>query len=454
MKPPSTVFVCQSCGAQARKWLGRCLDCGKWNSLVEEPLTTAGPNPVLRPALTGERARPYVDIDSFDADRVTTGISELDRVLGGGMVPGSLILLGGEPGIGKSTLLLQAAAHVAHTGRSVLYCSGEESPHQVRGRGERLGVSAEGLYLLAETCLERVLDEVTRLSPGLVVVDSIQTLFSLKLESAPGTVGQVRDAANQLLFVAKGRNVPVLIVGHVTKDGNLAGPKVLEHVVDTVLYFEGDRHHAHRIVRAVKNRFGAISEVGLFRMTVNGLETVTNPSQQFLSERNATVPGSVVLCSLEGSRPILVEVQALVGSGSYGNAQRVTSGVDRQRLSLLLTVLEKRVGLPLTGEDVFVNIPGGIPIHEPAVDLAIVAAVASSLRNQPVLPGVAVFGEVGLAGEVRGISQPGLRVREAAQMGFTRCVMPAGSQSADVSAPGCEIFGVDTVGQALDGLFA
>lgn len=454
MKPPSTVFVCQSCGAQARKWLGRCLDCGKWNSLVEEPLTTAGPNPVSRPALTGERARPYVDIDSFDADRVTTGISELDRVLGGGMVPGSLILLGGEPGIGKSTLLLQAAAHVAHTGRSVLYCSGEESPHQVRGRGERLGVSAEGLYLLAETCLERVLDEVTRLSPGLVVVDSIQTLFSLKLESAPGTVGQVRDAANQLLFVAKGRNVPVLIVGHVTKDGNLAGPKVLEHVVDTVLYFEGDRHHAHRIVRAVKNRFGAISEVGLFRMTVNGLETVTNPSQQFLSERNATVPGSVVLCSLEGSRPILVEVQALVGSGSYGNAQRVTSGVDRQRLSLLLTVLEKRVGLPLTGEDVFVNIPGGIPIHEPAVDLAIVAAVASSLRNQPVLPGVAVFGEVGLAGEVRGITQPGLRVREAAQMGFTRCVMPAGSQSVDVSAPGCEIFGVDTVGQALDGLFA
>ena len=454
MKPPSTVFICQSCGAQARKWLGRCLDCGKWNSLVEEPLATAGPNSVSRPALTGESARPYVDIDSFEADRVTTGISELDRVLGGGMVPGSLILLGGEPGIGKSTLLLQAAAHVAHTGRSVLYCSGEESPHQVRGRGERLGVSAEGLYLLAETCLERVLDEVTRLSPGLVVVDSIQTLFSLKLESAPGTVGQVRDAANQLLFVAKGRNVPVLIVGHVTKDGNLAGPKVLEHVVDTVLYFEGDRHHAHRIVRAVKNRFGAISEVGLFRMTANGLETVTNPSQQFLSERNATVPGSVVLCSLEGSRPILVEVQALVGSGSYGNAQRVTSGVDRQRLSLLLTVLEKRVGLPLTGEDVFVNIPGGIPIHEPAVDLAIVAAVASSLRNQPVLPGVAVFGEVGLAGEVRGITQPGLRVREAAQMGFTRCVMPAGSQSVDVSAPGCEIFGVDTVGQALDGLFA
>jgi DNA repair protein RadA/Sms len=364
-----------------------------------------------------------------------------------------LILLGGEPGIGKSTLLLQAAACVAESGRPVLYCSGEESPHQVRRRGDRLGVSAADLYLLAETCLERVIDEVTRLSPGLVVVDSIQTLFSLKLGSAPGTVGQVRDAANQLLFVAKGRNVPVLLVGHVTKDGNLAGPKVLEHVVDTVLYFEGDRSQTQRVVRSVKNRFGAVSEIGLFRMTVNGLEPVTNPSQQFLSERNAKVPGSVVLCSLEGSRPILVEVQALVGTGNYGNAQRVTSGVDRQRLSLLLTVLEKRAGLQLMSEDVFVNIPGGMPIHEPAVDLAIVAAVASSLRNQPVRPGVVVFGEVGLAGEVRGITQPGLRVREAAQMGFTRCVMPAGSQNLDVSESSCEVFAVETVDQALDGLF-
>ena len=453
MSEPATVFVCQSCGSQVRKWLGRCADCGEWNSLVEEPLVLARPDAVSRPALSGGSARLYDDVDSLDVDRVMTGISELDRVLGGGMVPGSLILFGGEPGIGKSTLLLQAAACVSDTGRSVLYCSGEETPHQLRRRGDRLGISAAGLYVLAETCLERVIDEVTRLSPGLVVVDSIQTLFSSKLESAPGTVGQVRDAANQLLFVAKGRNVPVLIVGHVTKDGNLAGPKVLEHVVDTVLYFEGDRSHAQRVVRAVKNRFGAVSEIGLFRMTANGLEPVTNPSQQFLSERNAKVPGSVVLCSLEGSRPILVEVQALVGTGNYGNAQRVTSGVDRQRLSLLLTVLEKRAGLQLMGEDVFVNIPGGMPIHEPAVDLAIVAAVASSLRNQPVRPGVVVFGEVGLAGEVRGITQPGLRVREAAQMGFTRCVMPAGSQSSDVSESSCEIFPVETVNQALDGLF-
>ena len=454
MKGPSTVFVCQSCGAQSRKWLGQCADCGEWNSLVEERAPAANAGSAARPALTGDVARLYADVESSDRDRLSTGVSELDRVLGGGLVPGSLVLLGGEPGIGKSTLLLQAAARVAAAGRPVLYCSGEESPHQVRARGERLGVTDAPLYLLAETCLERVLEEMTRLSPGLVVVDSIQTVFSSKLESAPGTVGQVREAATQLLFAAKGRNVPVLIVGHVTKDGNLAGPKVLEHVVDTVLYFEGDRHHAHRVVRAVKNRFGPVSELGVFRMTATGLEAVPNPSQMFLSERKADVPGSAVLCSLEGSRPILVEVQALVGTGAYGNAQRVTSGVDRQRLSLLLTVLEKRVGLHLTGEDVFVNIPGGILVNEPAADLAVVAAVASSMRNQPVLPSVAVFGEVGLAGEIRGITQAGLRVREAARMGFTRCVMPSGNRAPDVTAAGCELRGVSTVAEALEGLFA
>jgi DNA repair protein RadA/Sms len=336
----------------------------------------------------------------------------------------------------------------------VLYCSGEESPHQVRARGDRLGVPDAPLYLLAETCLERVLEEVTRLSPRLVIIDSIQTMFSSKLESAPGTIGQVREGATQLLFAAKGRNVPVLLVGHVTKGGGLAGPKVLEHVVDTVLYFEGDRHHAQRVVRAVKNRFGAVSELGVFQMTAAGLETVPNPSQLFLSERKPDVPGSAVLCSIEGSRPILVEVQALVGTGVYGNAQRVTSGIDRQRLSLLLTVLEKRVGLPLTGEDVFVNVPGGIPVVEPAADLAIVSAVASSLRNQPLRADTVVFGEVGLAGEIRGITQPALRVREAAQMGFTRCVLPANNRSPEVEAAGCELCGVDTVEQALEALFS
>ena len=453
MKGPNIVFVCQSCGAQSRKWLGRCPDCGEWNALVEERAPAAEARSDARSGLTGDGARLYADIEASDADRWSSGVSELDRVLGGGMVPGSVVLLAGEPGIGKSTLLLQAAARVAEAGRTVLYCSGEESPHQIRARGERLGITGAPLYLLAETCLERVLEEVTRLSPGLVIVDSIQTMFSLKLESAPGTIGQVRQAATQLLFAAKGRNVPVLIVGHVTKDGGLAGPKVLEHVVDTVLYFEGDRHHAHRVVRAVKNRFGAVSELGVFRMTATGLEAVPNPSQLFLSERKADVPGSAVLCSVEGSRPILVEVQALVGTGVYGNAQRVTSGVDRQRLSLLLTVLEKRVGLHLTGEDVFVNVPGGIPVNERAADLAVVAAVASSMRNQPVLPRVAVFGEVGLAGEIRGITHADLRVCEAAQMGFTRCVMPSGNLAPDVTVPGCELCGVDTVGEALEGLF-
>ncbi len=452
MKGPNTVFVCQRCGAQARKWLGQCPECDAWASLVEERAPQADAA-TSRPSLGGEPAQRYAEVDTTAATRLATGVSELDRVLGGGLVPGSLVLLGGEPGIGKSTLLLQAAAQVASAGRSVLYCSGEESPHQVRARGDRLGVADVPLYLLAETCLERVLEEVARLSPGLLIVDSIQTMYSMALESAPGTIGQIREAASRLLFAAKGSNLPVLIVGHVTKGGELAGPKVLEHVVDTVLHFEGDRHHSQRVVRSVKNRFGAVSELGVFQMTAGGLEAVPNPSELFLAERKADVPGSAVLCSMEGSRPILMEVQALVGAGVYGNAQRVTTGVDRQRLSLLLTVLEKRVGLPLTGEDVFVNVPGGMPITEPAADLAVVAAVASSLRNQPLRAGAALCGEVGLAGEVRGISQAEARVREASQMGFTRCVLPSGNVGGGLDGASCELVGVDTVGQALEALF-
>jgi len=452
VKGPNTVFVCQRCGAQARKWLGQCPECDAWASLVEERAPQADAA-TSRPSLGGEPAQRYAEVDTTAATRLATGVSELDRVLGGGLVPGSLVLLGGEPGIGKSTLLLQAAAQVASAGRSVLYCSGEESPHQVRARGDRLGVADVPLYLLAETCLERVLEEVARLSPGLLIVDSIQTMYSMALESAPGTIGQIREAASRLLFAAKGSNLPVLIVGHVTKGGELAGPKVLEHVVDTVLHFEGDRHHSQRVVRSVKNRFGAVSELGVFQMTAGGLEAVPNPSELFLAERKADVPGSAVLCSMEGSRPILMEVQALVGAGVYGNAQRVTTGVDRQRLSLLLTVLEKRVGLPLTGEDVFVNVPGGMPITEPAADLAVVAAVASSLRNQPLRAGAALCGEVGLAGEVRGISQAEARVREASQMGFTRCVLPSGNVGGGLDGASCELVGVDTVGQALEALF-
>jgi DNA repair protein RadA/Sms len=384
---------------------------------------------------------------------LTTGIDEFDRVLGGGVVPGSLVLIGGEPGIGKSTLLLQAAGNMARSVGPVLYSSGEESEHQVKSRGERLGVADAPLYLLAETCLEKILEEVARLRPSLVIVDSIQTVFSLKFQSAPGSIGQVREAATQLLFTAKGQNVPVLLVGHVTKDGSLAGPKALEHVVDTVLYFEGERHHSHRVVRAVKNRFGAVSELGVFEMTAGGLRPVPNPSMLFLAERPANAPGSAVLCSVEGSRPLLVEVQALVSTSSYGNARRMANGIDPQRLSLLLAVLEKRAGLNLIGDDVFVNVAGGMAVDEPAADLAVIAAVASSVRNRVLPAGAAIFGEVGLAGEVRGIAQAALRVREAAQMGFTRCVMPeANIDPADRSAVGgaCELVGVRTVGEALD----
>ncbi|MQA31011.1 MAG: DNA repair protein RadA [Luteitalea sp.] len=457
-KRPSTVFVCQECGSQSPKWLGRCGDCGAWNALVEERPAEEGVGAGLphRYALAGaSAARLYSDIELEQHPRLTTGIDEFDRVLGGGIVPGSLVLLGGEPGIGKSTLLLQTAANMARTIGPVLYSSGEESEHQVKSRGERLGIGDAPLYLLAETCLERILEEIARIQPSLVIVDSIQTVFSLKFQSAPGSIGQVREAATQLLFTAKGQNIPTLLVGHVTKDGSLAGPKALEHVVDTVLYFEGERHHSHRVVRAVKNRFGAVSELGVFEMTSIGLRPVPNPSKLFLAERPANAPGSAVLCSVEGSRPILVEVQALVSSSTYGTARRMASGVDQQRLTLLLAVLEKRAGLNLIGDDVFVNIAGGMTVDEPASDLGVLAAIASSVRNRVIPATTAMFGEVGLAGEVRGISQAPLRVREAAQMGFLRCIMPdanidPGDRAA--SAGECELVGVRTVGEALDAL--
>jgi DNA repair protein RadA/Sms len=460
-----TVYACQECGAQSQKWLGRCAECGAWNSFVEEQAMPAIAGGGAAAAAAGNRyslaataaPRLYEEIDTVVSARLTTGIDEFDRVLGGGVVPGSLVLIGGEPGIGKSTLLLQAAAHFAHSTGPVLYSSGEESEHQIKSRGQRLGSpelnnGRAPLYLLAETCLERILEEIGRLRPALIVVDSVQTVFSLKFQSAPGSVGQVREAATQLLFAAKGQNIPTFLVGHVTKDGSLAGPKVLEHIVDTVLYFEGEKHHSHRVVRAVKNRFGAVSELGVFEMTGRGLKAVPNPSQMFLAERPAGAPGSAVLCCMEGSRPLLVEVQALVSTSSYGNARRMASGIDQNRLSLLLAVLEKRAGLNLLGEDVFINVAGGMTIDEPAADLAIVGAVASSLRNRPIKPGTAVFGEVGLAGEIRGTSQASLRIREAAQMGFTRVIVPEANVAPDDAPPGCELVAVKNVGEALDQL--
>ena len=454
-----TVFACQECGAQSPKWLGRCADCGAWNSLVEErqlpPAAAAGAGAggAARYSLASASGpQLYADIDTVVAERISTGVSEFDRVLGGGVVPGSLVLIGGEPGIGKSTLLLQAEAHFAKAVGPVLYSSGEESEHQIKSRGERLGVEPAPLYILAETCLERILEEIARLRPAFIIVDSVQTVFSLKFQSAPGSIGQVRESATQLLFAAKGQNIPTFLVGHVTKDGALAGPKALEHIVDTVLYFEGEKHHAHRVIRAVKNRFGAVSELGVFEMTGRGLRGVANPSQLFLAERRAGAPGSAVLSCVEGSRPLLVEVQALVSSSTYGNARRMASGIDQNRLSLLLAVLEKRAGLNLIADDVFINVAGGIAVDEPAADLAVTGAVASSLRNRTVRAGTAVFGEVGLAGEVRGVSQAALRVREAAQMGFTRCVIPEGNCSPEDVPAGMELVGVRTVSEALEQL--
>jgi DNA repair protein RadA/Sms len=457
MKSPKAVFVCQECGAQSPKWMGRCNECGAWNSLVEERVADAAPatsgNSRYAQFSTTSSAKLYAEVETAQGIRLSSGIDEFDRVLGGGVVPGSLVLLGGEPGIGKSTLLLQAAAHFAREIGPVLYASGEESEHQIKSRGDRLGIGAAPLYLLSETCIERILEEIARLKPALVVIDSVQTVWSNKFQSAPGSIGQVREAATQFLFAAKGQNVPTVLVGHVTKDGSLAGPKVLEHVVDTVLYFEGERHHAHRVVRAVKNRFGAVSELGVFEMTGTGLRPVPNPSKLFLSERASGTPGSAVLCCVEGSRPILVEVQALVSTSTYGNARRMAIGIDQNRLSLLLAVLEKRAGLSLAGDDVYVNIAGGMTVEEPAADLSVVAAVASSVRNRGLAPSTALFGEVGLSGEIRGIPQAALRVREAVQMGFTRIVLPAANLEGSGDSQ-IDLVGVRTVGEALDELIA
>jgi DNA repair protein RadA/Sms len=464
-KAPKPVFVCQECGSQSSKWLGRCPDCEAWNSFVEERAVEtaaggglAGGHRYTRPGGGAQGARRYADVALSDTPRLSAGIDEFDRVLGGGIVPGSLVLLGGEPGIGKSTLLLQAAAGFARAHGPVLYASGEESEHQIKARGERLAVGDAPLYLLAETCVERILEEIGRVRPRLLVVDSIQTVFSLKFQSAPGSIGQVREAATQFLFAAKGHDLPTFLVGHVTKDGALAGPKVLEHVVDTVLYFEGERHHSHRVVRAIKNRFGAVSELGVFEMAGDGLRPVPNPSQLFLAERPTATPGSAVLCCVEGSRPLLVEVQALVSTATYGTARRMAVGIDAGRVSLLLAVLEKRAGLVLVGEDVYVNIAGGMTVDEPAADLAVLAALASSVRNRPIPAGTAVFGEVGLGGEVRGVPQAGLRLREARQLGFSRVLLPTANVDDDsrrgADDAGTTLIGVRHVGEALDALLS
>jgi len=454
MKKAETIFACQNCGHQSRKWLGKCPECGEWNSLVEEraqPARKSGARTGFK--LRDVAAVPFSEIEPQDDVRTSSGITEFDRVLGGGIVPGTLVLIAGDPGIGKSTLLLQVADRLSASNTLVLYVSGEESERQIKLRGERLGVTAPNVYLLPETNLENMFREIDRLTPGAIIVDSIQTVFSSLIESAPGSVSQVREVAHQFLLLAKNRGVPVFLIGHITKDGSIAGPKALEHIVDTVLYFEGERHHNHRIVRATKNRFGAANEVGVFEMTGAGLIPVANPSQMFLQERPQNVAGSIVTACMEGTRPLLVEIQALVSSSKYGTGRRMTQGVDQNRVALMIAMLEKRAGLQLTGDDVFVNIAGGLEVDEPAVDLGVVSAIASSFKNMTVDPHTAVFGEVGLTGEVRGALQAAVRVKEAQALGFKKIVIPASNVAGMERLLGVRVVGVRSVEEAIQELF-
>ena len=450
-KTPS-VFECQSCGYSSAKWLGRCPDCGSWNSFTEEK-----PRPVSGKDRAASATKPVrlSEISTADQPRVTTGNAEFDRVLGGGLVPGSLVLLGGEPGIGKSTLLLQIAQALQKKDRRILYISGEESAQQIKMRAERLGSRDTGeIYLLAESSLETIMAAVDDVRPTDIVVDSIQTTFSEELDSAPGSISQVRHVAAQFLALAKSRHLPVFLIGHVTKDGSLAGPKALEHIVDTVLYFEGERHHNHRIVRAVKNRFGAANEVGVFEMTSRGLVPVQNPSDLFLREREEAVPGSAVVCAVEGTRPILVEIQALVLASQYGTARRTATGLDYSRISVLVAMLEKRLGIPIMGCDIYVNAAGGLQVDEPAADLALFAAILSSFRNRSLPPSTVLIGELGLSGEVRPVSQAHLRAREAAAMGFRRCILPAGNLPLHDSAGSIELMPLRSVLELSDVIFS
>lgn len=455
IKSSRTVYACQQCGSQSRKWLGRCPDCGAWNSFVEEREKSSASSSTSRAGLKLRETRPlqFSDIETQADVREITGIEEFDRVLGGGIVPGSLVLIGGAPGIGKSTLLMAVADKLSYVYGKVLYVSGEESERQIKLRGERLGVNPQNLFLLAETNLERIFDEINRLEPQAVIVDSVQTVFSEKIESAPGSVSQVREAAGQFLLLAKNQTIPVFLIGHITKEGMIAGPKALEHIVDTVLYFEGERYQNHRILRAAKNRFGAANELGIFEMTGRGLIGVPNPSELFLSERPLGVAGSAVIAAMEGTRPMLVEIQALVNSSKFGNGRRTTQGVEINRVALLVAMLEKRVGLMMSSDDIFVNLVGGMTLDEPATDLGIITAVVSSFRNIPVNPHTVVFGEIGLAGEVRATSQAGIRLREATRMGFKRAVIPQNNLSGIEADDRIEVIGVRSVVDALEALF-
>jgi DNA repair protein RadA/Sms len=451
MAKTRTHFSCQACGYQTAKWLGRCPDCGAWNSLVEETEPGSEARPAWGASGGATKPVPLPEVTADAEPRRKTGIQELDRVLGGGVVPGSLVLLGGDPGIGKSTLLLTALDRLSRSGPT-LYVSGEESLRQTKMRADRLGVLAPQLHLFAETDANAVLGAASELQPTALVVDSIQTMYLPELSSAPGSITQVREVAGRLMAFAKKSGVATFLVGHVTKDGAIAGPRVLEHMVDTVLYFEGERGHPFRILRAHKNRFGSTNELGVFEMKGQGLAEVADPSALFLSERPAGKAGSVVTSTVSGTRPLLVEVQALVAPTGYGTARRTAIGVDTNRVALLAAVLEKKEGVQLVGCDIFVNVAGGMTLTEPASDLAVCAALVSSLQNRPIDPHTLVIGEVGLAGEVRAVSQPEPRLAEAAKMGFKRVILPAGS-ARRLEERRLEPIGVSTLSEALAAMF-
>ncbi|MCG2713619.1 MAG: DNA repair protein RadA [Candidatus Omnitrophica bacterium] len=447
-----TVFSCSSCGYQSPKWLGRCPDCNSWNSFSEEDYTAPSTGAKERVSLYKDGPVLLKDVVARDEDRLKTNIRELDRVLGGGIVKGSVILIGGDPGVGKSTISLQVSNHLTQQGIGVLYISGEESVAQTKLRAKRLGESGtDNLYIVNQTDLSLIIEYIRKLKPQVVIIDSIQVIFDPGISSSPGSVSQVRECAGALQQLAKTTNTSIFIIGHVTKEGTLAGPRVLEHIVDTVLYFEGDRFAIYRILRAVKNRFGSTNEIGVFEMDLKGLIEVKNPSEIFLSERQNNVSGTIVTSILEGTRPLLVEIQSLVSRSSFGYARRRTQGFDFNRLSLLVAVLEKRMGLALEAEDIFVNVAGGIKIEDPAADLAVCAVIASSFKEKVVMPKAIVLGEVGLSGEIRSISQVLMRINEAEKLGFKHCILPKNScKNLKLNKSEMEIVPVSNLKEALD----
>jgi len=452
LKKSKTSFFCQHCGYMSPKWLGKCPSCNGWNCFAEE-LVSDSDSGSRAEMNFGGKPLPIEDIPAEEGQRMVTGIAEIDRVLGGGIVGGSAILIGGEPGIGKSTLMLQMMNNLAQKGLKVLYVSGEESASQIKLRSKRVGATAKDLLVLVEVSLEKILEQIKAVSPAIVVIDSIQTVYSGELMSAPGSVGQVRESSSRLILFSKKNNIPVFLVGHVTKDGSIAGPKVLEHMVDTVLYFEGDSGHAYRIVRSIKNRFGPTNEIGVFEMMDKGLKEVLNPSAFFLAERPQNVAGSVVVPSLEGTRPILVEIQALVSATNLGMPRRTAIGVDHNRVSLLVAVLDKICGMHLGASDIFIDVAGGVRVEEPAVDLGVVAAMASSFLDKPIDARTVVLGEVGLAGEVRAISQLDVRIKEAARLGFNRCLVPKTNSAQLANMAKMEISTISSLKELLENLF-